>query len=268
MSFLSKLGNMLDDTYSRIETFAKETAKNPKDVSPKQLKDMLSLVTTTNRTLTKAIQAQTFPDFDQSTIKTILSDINKLKKHSPLKNLEGKKGEQKEMLVSALSDLQSNLKDMAKLKKEMPPVKIEAFSGPHEAINKNLVKHLTMADAKLIQLSQYVKSEGKIPSSHVTEVTKILHQASKELGKAQEFGTSVVKQMPDQNQKTIQRILQNIQTLDRNVGVQVMVGTYSVQVGKFKKSLKELEERLRVLNILKKSRGKETSHVEKDSDSK
>ena len=260
MSQLSKLGSMLSNTGAEIEYISQEISQGKKDVPAKTLKDATSLVKSTNKTLVQALKAQTLPEFTQTSIKTILSDINKLKKHTPLKNGDGSKAEQKESFVKAITELKTSLQDFAKLKKEAT-VKMP-LARTQEVWNKDLVKHLKIAETKLAQLSQSVNSSNVLPQGQVSEVTKVLHKTNMELMKAQAFAPATPKQHLDPNGKIIQRILMNIQTLDRNVGVQIMAGTYSVQVRKLKETLKEMEERLRVLTILQKTRGKQASLVE------
>lgn len=255
MDLLSKLGTLLNDTCYQIE----QLARNPEGVKGKQLQKTTSLVNTANKRLDKALKAQAIPEFDQGTIKAVLSDINKLKTQAGSNGARKKEqNEQKDLFIKALGKFQENLKDMAKLQKAMPPVKIEAFG-----LNKNLVKHLTEADNKLSMISQAISAKGEIPHGEYEKTTKVLDKTNMEFIKAASIGTPLKVQLPSSNLQTIQRILQNIHLIQ---GVVISAGTYTMQVNRFRESLKELEERLRVLNILKRSRGKVAAHVEKESD--
>lgn len=263
-SELSQLGSLLSTTGAEIG-YLNQELKVAKDVTAKELKEMTSLVKTANKTLVKALRAQVLPDVTHSSINTILSDINKLKKHEPLKHPEGRKAEQKESFVRALEDLQASLKDFAKLKKEMPPVRM-SLAPTQDVLKKELVKHLKIADAKLTQLSQFVKSSQGIPQGQFSEVTKVLHKTNMELMKVEAFATSNAKQLPEPVDKIIKRILAHI---DRIEGVKIIAGaeagSKSVQERKLRETLKEMVDRLRVLEILKKTRGGQASLVEEDA---
>lgn len=252
---LSSLGSLLTDTSMRLSTIANSAANNPQQI-PRGLKQVSSLVNITNKSLLDALKKQAVPtDFDQKEIKRVLADINKLKQHIPLK-------EKNDPFVRALKELQDNLKDLAKHQKEMPPVQLK-LGKTSEVITNGLSKHLLMADEKLAHLNEF---EKPIPFELLKDLSKILDKASVELMKAEAFKASPNGiQLPSHNAKVIQRILENIRHIDQNVSVQVMAATYKTQVSKFKESLKELEKRLYVLNLLKKTRGKQTSLVEKET---
>lgn len=260
---LSQLGSLLNDARTRLESFARSTTAKPEQI-PKDLKEVATLVSTTNKTLVSALRAQTLPDFDQKEIRRVLADINKLKEHKPLHPKEGTaKADTKTNFLNVLKEFQANLKELAKQQKELPPVQLKGLGKTSEVFTNGLSKHLLMADEKLATLSKTL--EKPIPPEQLKDISKILDKASVELMKAVAFKTSPAVQLPSQSQKVIQRILENCAHLDRRVDVQVMAATYKMQVTKFKESLKELEERLRVLNLLKKTRGKQASLVEKET---
>lgn len=262
---LSQLGSLLNDARARLEAIANTTTSKPDQV-PKGLSQVTSLVANTNKNLVHALKAQTLPDFDQKEIRKVLADIKKLKEHKPLHPKEGSRASAKTDFLNVLKEFQANLKELSKQQKELPPVQLKGFGKTSEIFTNGLSKHLLVADEKLSHLTKNL--EKPIPPEQLKNVAKILDKASVELMKAEAFKTSPGVQLPTQSQKVIQRILENCATLGKRVDIQIMAGTYRIQVSKFKESVKELRERLerlRVLNLLKKTRGKEASLIEKET---
>ena len=235
---LDNLDSLLNRTNMKIDALTTKVIEQPNKDLSKEVKAMITLLASTNKTLSKAFEAKTLPEFDQANVRNILETVGQFKRTAPVKEKEN-------TLVKVLSEFQSHLKNLDKMSRE--PL---------------LVKHLKQLDEHLSQLS----SQKSIPAEKFQEAMKLVRKANLELQKT-ENPLMHPKQLPSQSQQTVKIILDQLSRLPLLKGQQEQVGAYKVQTSQKKhlKELKELEELLRVLNLLQKTRGKQAALIEKQT---
>jgi hypothetical protein len=227
MSEFSNLDRRLLSTYHYVETFSKEMTKHPEKVPSKQFNALTSELDSSTHDLLKALKGAVVPAFNETIIKSLLTDINSIKKNSITTKLKGLHQSHKEIFVSKLNTFQELLKKLRKLKKQgkdeqpsslkkRPVVKMVGIKKTIQSIpkGKEIDKQLAVANAKLTKFSKETKNHVKPSLRACREVTTCLKKTNAILEKAQSFYKNFSgTQLPDYSLRTVRKLLSDVSKL-------------------------------------------------------
>ncbi len=275
-------------------------------ISDQELKKAASAINKSNKILSK-LRDQPTPEYDSKVINKIIKEIASIKEAGPfLEKIPT--GQPKTRLDKALDELHAHLKKFAPVKnknqakalklskntnkakdtelrkkiksksdifqakrqlKLNPPVKIRGINkrGATQP-DKDLTKHLSIADKKLVQIKRQVeKASRPISENEFRKGTETLKRTDLALLKKMAFHKTVAPQFISQpHHKVMAKILQDITFIQNRLDLQVMTGTLQVQANTFRNALDEFKTRLRALKKLR--RGLRVDPVENEPDPK
>ena len=251
----SKFNDSLRMTSSQIEIFSKQ---DPQKLPVESIQEMTSAAKTIGDKLAKATSNSRTAQIDQKTVDRMVSNINSIRQKAspqPQKELN--------QMLEALDYLKGQLEGyQARAGAELA----KRVTNEAKQINRDLSKQLTLTSKELAQLKQTFQKEGHLSSTELKEVEEMLTTTEgivvKQIAMNKEMPRPII---PGRTQNIIGKILEDIKFLQYTIGVQVQVGTEQVQAKTFRSTLKKIQDRLRALQKLNKTRGEIAAQVEKDT---